>query len=288
MIFYQAVKVLRDSLLILDGSSRRMKRRYLSPCWMNNRPTLTQMHRIGAETCDLLDKLLTCNPRERLTASQALDHDYFWTDPLPADPKTWAPALLLILLSPLQTVTYSSLFRLDTLSLVYLLYTLLSEFLPICTCSLPTYEASHEFDKRGRRHQPAGPPVQPPHIEHPSRPIPAPTQPVVPRVRPPLPGPPNMPPYAHSYPHPHHLLPPPGTVPPPAAPPMPQALPPLSLRPGQPLPPQWQQPVNLPLPPRPGHLPPRPGGGRGGGRESRDYRGRRSGGGNVGGGLNYG
>lgn len=43
---------------------------------------------IGTETCDLLDKLLTCNPRERITASAALDHDYFWTDPLPADPKT--------------------------------------------------------------------------------------------------------------------------------------------------------------------------------------------------------
>ncbi|KAH7926241.1 Pkinase-domain-containing protein, partial [Leucogyrophana mollusca] len=61
---------------------------------------------IGPETCDLLDKLLTCNPRERITASQALDHDYFWTDPLPADPK-----------------------------------------------SLPSYEASHEFDKRSRRNQ---------------------------------------------------------------------------------------------------------------------------------------
>ena len=50
---------------------------------------LTMSRRIGPETVDLLDKLLVCNPRERLTASQALDHDYFWTDPLPADPKTW-------------------------------------------------------------------------------------------------------------------------------------------------------------------------------------------------------
>jgi serine/threonine protein kinase len=45
-------------------------------------------HSVGAETCDLLDKLLICNPKERFTATQALDHDYFWTDPLPADPKT--------------------------------------------------------------------------------------------------------------------------------------------------------------------------------------------------------
>ncbi|KAI6032461.1 kinase-like domain-containing protein [Pisolithus marmoratus] len=67
----------------------------------------TAFESIGPETCDLLDKLLTCNPRERITASAALDHDYFWTDPLPADPK-----------------------------------------------SLPTYESSHEFDKRGRRNQP--------------------------------------------------------------------------------------------------------------------------------------
>ena len=28
------------------------------------------------------------NPRERITAAQALEHDYFWTDPLPADPKS--------------------------------------------------------------------------------------------------------------------------------------------------------------------------------------------------------
>ena len=44
---------------------------------------------LGKETCELLDRLLTCNPRERITAAEALDHDYFWTDPLPADPKMW-------------------------------------------------------------------------------------------------------------------------------------------------------------------------------------------------------
>ncbi|KAK7020583.1 serine/threonine protein kinase, CMGC, CDC2/CDK subfamily [Paramarasmius palmivorus] len=43
---------------------------------------------VGKETCDLLDKLLICNPQERITAEDALNHEYFWTDPLPADPKT--------------------------------------------------------------------------------------------------------------------------------------------------------------------------------------------------------
>ncbi|KAF8956307.1 kinase-like domain-containing protein [Flammula alnicola] len=43
---------------------------------------------VGPETVDLLDKLLVINPKERLTAAQALEHDYFWTDPLPADPKS--------------------------------------------------------------------------------------------------------------------------------------------------------------------------------------------------------
>ncbi|CAG8745466.1 11646_t:CDS:2, partial [Dentiscutata heterogama] len=33
------------------------------------------------------DKILICNPKDRLNAFQALDHDYFFTEPLPADPK---------------------------------------------------------------------------------------------------------------------------------------------------------------------------------------------------------
>ena len=43
---------------------------------------------VGPETVDLLDQLLKINPKERVTASAALEHEYFWTDPMPADPKT--------------------------------------------------------------------------------------------------------------------------------------------------------------------------------------------------------
>ncbi|XP_069986021.1 cyclin-dependent kinase 9 [Penaeus vannamei] len=34
---------------------------------------------------DLLDKLLTLDPAKRIDSSTALDHDFFWTDPMPCD-----------------------------------------------------------------------------------------------------------------------------------------------------------------------------------------------------------
>ena len=34
---------------------------------------------------DLLDKLLTLDPSQRLNADDALNHDFFWTDPMPQD-----------------------------------------------------------------------------------------------------------------------------------------------------------------------------------------------------------
>ena len=36
---------------------------------------------------DLLQKLLSMDPTKRISAKEALDHDYFWTDPLPAKPE---------------------------------------------------------------------------------------------------------------------------------------------------------------------------------------------------------
>jgi len=35
--------------------------------------------------CDLLDKLLTINPEKRIDADSALNHDFFWSDPMPSD-----------------------------------------------------------------------------------------------------------------------------------------------------------------------------------------------------------
>ncbi|GAA6018184.1 hypothetical protein JCM10207_002860 [Rhodosporidiobolus poonsookiae] len=35
---------------------------------------------------DLIDKILVLDPKKRLTAEEALDHDWFWSEPYPADP----------------------------------------------------------------------------------------------------------------------------------------------------------------------------------------------------------
>lgn len=83
---YRVVTVSNRSDSIPGGFERHMNRwSHLSLLLL---PVLTVIYRIGPETVDLLDQLLVCNPRQRLTAAQALDHDYFWTDPLPADPKS--------------------------------------------------------------------------------------------------------------------------------------------------------------------------------------------------------
>ncbi|CAF1155661.1 unnamed protein product, partial [Brachionus calyciflorus] len=36
---------------------------------------------------DLLDKLLTLDPKKRIDSDDALDHDFFWTEPMPCDLK---------------------------------------------------------------------------------------------------------------------------------------------------------------------------------------------------------
>jgi serine/threonine-protein kinase BUR1 len=49
----------------------------------------------GPQACSLLDQLLVLDKNKRLTADAALDHDYFWTAPLPADPSEYVIMILI-------------------------------------------------------------------------------------------------------------------------------------------------------------------------------------------------
>ncbi len=56
---------------------------------------------------DLLTKLLSLDPLNRPTASEALDHEYFWSDPMPCKPEQYVffcccPFFLYIRLNFLQ------------------------------------------------------------------------------------------------------------------------------------------------------------------------------------------
>ncbi|RZC92772.1 hypothetical protein C5167_029502 [Papaver somniferum] len=42
----------------------------------------------GRHAVELLDKMMTLDPSQRISAKDALDAEYFWTDPLPCDPKS--------------------------------------------------------------------------------------------------------------------------------------------------------------------------------------------------------
>lgn len=64
--------------------------------WYNNfKPTRLVKRRLrehyrhfDRHALDLLDRMLTLDPTQRISAKDALDAEYFWTDPLPCDPKS--------------------------------------------------------------------------------------------------------------------------------------------------------------------------------------------------------
>ncbi|KAJ6247097.1 cyclin-dependent kinase c-2 [Anaeramoeba flamelloides] len=42
----------------------------------------------GKQVVDLLDNLLSLDPTKRMSAHETLDHEFFWTDPMPASPES--------------------------------------------------------------------------------------------------------------------------------------------------------------------------------------------------------
>ncbi|PSR95423.1 Cyclin-dependent kinase [Actinidia chinensis var. chinensis] len=64
--------------------------------WYNNfKPTRPMKRRLrevyrhfDRHALELLEKMLTLDPLQRISAKDALDAEYFWTDPLPCDPKS--------------------------------------------------------------------------------------------------------------------------------------------------------------------------------------------------------
>ncbi|KAL0076285.1 hypothetical protein J3Q64DRAFT_1772769 [Phycomyces blakesleeanus] len=52
----------------------------------SKRRVLEEFSRYDALAADLIDKLLVLDPSSRYTALEALDHNYFYSEPLPADP----------------------------------------------------------------------------------------------------------------------------------------------------------------------------------------------------------
>ncbi|WJX32008.1 Cyclin-dependent kinase C-1 [Trifolium repens] len=65
-----------------------------TPLYNQFKPTIPMKRRLGEvfrrfdpNALDLLEKMLTLDPAQRILAKDALDAEYFWTDPLPCDPK---------------------------------------------------------------------------------------------------------------------------------------------------------------------------------------------------------
>ncbi|KAI8078703.1 kinase-like domain-containing protein [Halteromyces radiatus] len=52
----------------------------------SSRRVVEEFKKFDIQAADLMDKFLTLDPLRRITALDALDHDYFYTKPLPAEP----------------------------------------------------------------------------------------------------------------------------------------------------------------------------------------------------------
>jgi len=45
--------------------------------------------KVDRTAVDLIEKMLTLDPEKRITASEALDHDFFWTGEKPCEPSQY-------------------------------------------------------------------------------------------------------------------------------------------------------------------------------------------------------
>lgn len=64
--------------------------RHLNPDHMYPDRLRQHLRSLDKHASDLLCRLLALNPEKRLSAKEALDHDWFWNDPMPCDPERLA------------------------------------------------------------------------------------------------------------------------------------------------------------------------------------------------------
>ncbi|KAK6263456.1 hypothetical protein QUC31_009272 [Theobroma cacao] len=86
---------------------------------------------------ELLERMLMLDPSQRISAKDALDAEYFWTDPLPCDPKRLYSVALISLSGDIYFMMF----------VTHGYWPLLLWF------SLPKYESSHEFQTKKKRQQ---------------------------------------------------------------------------------------------------------------------------------------
>ncbi len=80
--WFREIKTLRSSRDVLSHLCTDKKK---PPT--HRKAVHSHRHRAQEEGLDLLVRLLTLNPNSRISADEALDHDYFWKTK-PVDPKT--------------------------------------------------------------------------------------------------------------------------------------------------------------------------------------------------------